>query len=435
MRVRAPLAVLVAAAGLAGCGGCGKGDSGAGPAPPVSAPAPRASSPAAVAELLPRCRASGEKLVVPGEDVVVGDAVLTGDALVAGIVRREGGQRTAGVLRVPLDLSRLDVTPLGAAPGDDPPPSPRLRGGTVVVSSYARRRAGEGDGGSAGASTRRLEVARLEAGGVRPEATVVQQADESLAYDIAWTTSDGPGLVAWDEDAPPLPQQLLVDRGVVKVQLLATGATARIASPDRSDAEAPRLLARAGGYWLAWIARRNEATEDGGAASAVEALAERRAFRWVEIVALDAKGEATSPVRRVSPERGHVASFDLVRSGDQVVVLAQDETAHVENAGERIVRFTVDGERIEGTDVVDGGIGHALADLLVRDGGHFLAFLDRDEHAHLLPLGPALAAAGPTTAEPVLDAARVLGLAPPDSLFAVATTPAGGAELRRFTCR
>ena len=34
-----------------------------------------------------------------------------------------------------------------------------------------------------------------------------------------------------------------------------------------------------------------------------------------ELVALDAKGEATSPVRRISPEKGRVASFDLVRTG------------------------------------------------------------------------------------------------------------------------
>ena len=90
---------------------------------------------------------------------------------------------------------------------------------------------------------------------------IVQQADESLAYDIAWPEShQGPAIVAWDEDAPPRPGGLLSDRGVVKVQLLGVGAKSRVASPESSDAEAPRLIARRNGYWLAWLARRAEPT-------------------------------------------------------------------------------------------------------------------------------------------------------------------------------
>jgi hypothetical protein len=285
----------------------------------------------------------------------------------------------------------------------------------------------------------------------------VQQADESLAYDLAWPDGAGaaPPIVAWDEDAPLLAGQLIADRGVVKVQILGAGKP-RVASPDTSDAEAPRLLARRGGYWLAWLARRAEPGDDAGAAAA-EGPAERRAYRWVELVALDAKGEATSPVRRITPEKGRVASFDLVTvapspsagagGGDpKLVVVVQDEAAVAEGAGERIVRYTIDGakDRIESGEVLDGGVGHALADLLPVAGGdastsrpaRWLSFTDTQEHAHLAPLGASLALSGAPTLEPSLDGTRIVASGPAgDVVYAVGPAAPAGVELRRLVCR
>jgi hypothetical protein len=309
--------------------------------------------------------------------------------------------------------------------------------------SWFARRAGAGTGVDAGSmgATRTLEIARLEPSGLVAEASVAQQADESLAYDVAWPDGEGAGLVAWDEDAPAAVAQALGDRGVVKVQLLGAGKKAHVASPEKSDAEAPRLLARPGGYWLAWLARRPEASEDAGPNGNPEGPGERRAYRWVELVALDANGEPTSPVRRVSPEKGHVASFDLAVTGGQLVVIVQDEAAHAEGAGERIVRYGLDVEKVDAVDLLDGGVGHALADLLPQVGeGRWLAFMDLQERAHLVPLGASLRVVGPATAEPALDGARVLAAVPPDALYAigpagVAAARGGRVELRRFICR
>jgi hypothetical protein len=238
---------------------------------------------------------------------------------------------------------------------------------------------------------------------------------------------------------------MLADRGVVKVQILGDPRPkARVASADTTDAEAPRLLAKKGGYWLAWLARKPEAMEDAGVAQ--EAPGERRAYRWVELVALDAKGEPTSAVRRVSPEKGHVASFELAAAGtDGLVVVVQDETAQAEGAGERVVRYAVEGEKTtESGDLLDGGVGHALAELVADDGApssaRWLAFTDTQEHAHLVPLGPALRLAGPATTEPSLDGARLVASSPPDLVYAIgsyggADTVAGRVELRRLVCR
>jgi hypothetical protein len=426
-------------------------------APPLPASSAPASAAAVVAESLPRCRADGARVAIPGDEVVTGDAAVASDALLVGVVRREGNKRVASIVRTSLDLASVKVIDVGAALGDDPPPSPRMRGATALVASFARAKVGAGAdagaGGSAGAgagATRVLEIARIEAAGLVAEGSVVQQADESLAYDVAWASDDkGVPLVAWDEDAPPKLGALTADRGVVKVQLLGPGAKARVASPETSDAEAPRLLPRKGGWWLAWLARRPEAGEDAGANGAAEGPGERRAYRWVELVALDAKGEVASPVRRVSPEKGRVASFDLAaaKSGGadaQLVIVVQDEAAHAEGAGERIVRYAIDGEKIEAADLLDGGVGHALAELLPQAGDagavRWLVFTDTHEHAHLVPLGPQLRLAGAATTEPSLDGARVVATAAPDVVYAVgsagATDAAGGRlELRRLVCR
>ncbi|MBS2017166.1 MAG: hypothetical protein JST00_30050 [Deltaproteobacteria bacterium] len=421
------------------------------PAPSSSAPLASAPAPSVVAESLPRCRTEGARLALPGDDVVVGDAVVTADALWVGVVRREGTKRLASLVKASLDLASQKVIDVGPSVGDDPPPSPRMARGAIHVAYFGR-------------APRKLQLAKVDAaaGAVgKTDVTIAQQSDESLAYDIAWPEGDGAPLVAWDEDAPPstdvskVPVVGLPDRGIVRVQLAAEGAKSRVASPESSDAESPRLLPRRGGFWLAWLARRPEPREDGGVRA--EGPGEHRAFRWVEIVALDAKGEATSPVKRVSPERGRVVSFELARSGNEtdLVVLVQDEAARAEGGGERLVRYGVEGEKaekIEGSELVDAGVGQALAELVPAPSAappsRWLSFADVQERTHLLPLAPAVRAAGAATAEPGLDGARVLASGAGDILFAVgpANGEVGGragaaakagdrVELRRLSCK
>jgi len=462
---RVVLAVsALALSALTACNGCQKGEpspvtssSGQGPLSSASAPA---AMPSVVAEALPRCRVDGVRLAIPGDDVVAGDGVMAADAVFVGVIRRDGGRRLASVVRASLDLASMKAIDVGVSLGEDPPPSPRAHGGSVFVASYARSKPGADRGAdagpSAGAMTRLLEVARIDGASLVREGTIVQQADESLAFDVEWPSGGTTGaaaapLVAWDEDAPLGAGQLLADRGVVKVQVLG-GPKARVASPDTTDAEAPRLLAKRGGYWLAWLARRPETTEDAGVAA--EGPGEQRSYRWVELVSLDAKGEPTSPVRRVTPEKGRVASFDLVHAAPdagsaepRLVLLVQDEAAHAEGAGERIVRYVLDGprDRVESGDLLDGGVGHALVDLLTTPDEarvpRWLAFSDLQEHTHVVPLGPALVLGAAPTAEPSLDGARVVASgAAAEVLYAVggaggADSGGGRLELRRLVCR
>lgn len=444
---RAPqrLALAVAFA-LGACrGSCGSSTS---PATTAASSAEEAGADdaAASAEPAPRCRADGAPIVVPGEDVVVGEAVTTVRALFVGAARRSGGRHVASVVEAPLDLSSVRAIDVGLAAGDDPPPALRVHDGAVFAAFFARKPPGDGGAraipvGTPGI-TRQLDVVRIEGGGGAPSpiGSVAQHADESMAFDLAWSSGAASPLVAWDEDAPPSDGTAESIRGIVKVQLLG-GAPARVVSPETTNAEAPRLLARAGGFWLAWLASKPEkasppgdASAEGGAPS-IEGPGERRTSRWVEIVALDAKGEATSPVRRASPSNGHVVAFDLASGpGDHLQLVVQDETATAEGAGGRIVRYAADA----GAELVDGGVGRALADLGLgeTDAGapRWLAWTDTQDRARLAPLGasPPFTVAAPSSAEPSLDGVRLVA-ASPEAVYGAAFT--NGVSLRRFACR
>lgn len=428
--------------GLSACGSCSKSDPGG------TTPSASAASSGAVAELLPRCRGEAQRLTIPGEDVSVGDVALGPSGLLVGLIRTLGGKRVASVMHASLDLASSRVVDVGPAFGDDPPPSPRWNGSSPYVAFLVRPPT---DGG---ARLRALRIARIEESALgRVEATIVQQADESTAFDVAWSEG-GVGLTAWDEDAPSNADASVPtapERGLVKVERLPVpgsageGAARRVASPETSDAEQPRLIARPSGFWLAWLARRPE-----GEAYSVEGPGEPRAFRWVEVVALDVKGDPVGPVRRVSSEKGRASAFDLARDGADLVVMVQDEAAPSEGAGARIVRHRV-GEKLESADVVDAGVGHALADLVPSgtqtDAARWLAWTDTSEHTHMTPLGPGLVAVGRTSTEPSLDGARVLAAAPSDGIYALVgageTSPSGDRqnaarprpELRRFVCK
>lgn len=433
--MRAPQLLAVFGIGLAACGSCRKDGDGAAPVPSATA---SASSAAVVAEPLPRCRRGTEKLPIAGEDVVVGDVAIGPTGLLAGVVRMNAGKRVASVLRTTLQLDSASFEDVGTSIGDDPPPSPRWNGSRPWVAYFAGRAV---DGGT---KQRELVVTTMGEGGASRPVRIFQQADESTAFDVAWAESSA-GLVAWDEDGVPLAPEggpppkkgaEPIGRGIVKVQALVDGATPRTVSPDTSDADSPRLVPRAGGgFWLAWLARRPEEEAPG-----IEGPGEPRQFRWVEVMALDAKGETAGPVRKVGSEKGRAVAFELARSGADLVVMVQDDIAASDGA--RILRHKLaETGKPETAEIVKDGVGHALADLVPAaastESSRWLAWSDTNEHTHLTQLGPGLVAQGKPSSEPTLEGARVLASSG-DTLFALAGVDLGATraqpELLRFVC-
>jgi hypothetical protein len=419
---RGVLVLLLSGACAAGCGSCSDKSSEATKPAPSSGPSASAST-MAFAEALPRCRADGPKMSIEGEDVVVGDAVVEGEEIFVGLARRKGtAGRVGSILRVKTDLTGGRVIDIAPIHGDGASPSVFFKDGKPLVVFNVRK---EIEAGTT-RGMRELRIAPLEDNGIGAlAASITQQADESTSFDVAWP------LVAWDEDALVPQGKFIPDHGVVKVQSLPDGKP-HVVSPDTTDAETPKLAPRGGkggGWWVAWVARKPE-VEDAG--WRIEGAGDLRAWRWVEIVALDGSGEVASPVRRVTPEKAHVVAFDFASAGERgesLAVIVQDEGAASEGGGSRVSRYVIESDRVGATEILDGGLGHALADLVPAADAGWLAWKDNHDHAWIVPASASFVPTAKPTAEATLDGARVLAAAGRSQIFVTS-----GGELRRFTC-
>ena len=418
---RAGFVVLVF---LGGCGSCSDKSSDATKSAASSSSTstgPSASGSAgtmAFAEALPRCRADGPKTAIEGEDVIVGDATVINDEIFVGLTRRKGtAGRVGSILRVKTDLASSKVIDIAPIFGDGAAPNVFLKDGKPFVAWNLRK---EIEAGTT-RGMRELRIAPLEESGPGAlSASITQQHDESTAFDIAWP------LVAWDEDALVPEGKFIPDRGVVKVQTLPDGKP-HVVSPEATDAETPKIAPKkGGGWWVAWAARKPE-VEDAG--YRLEGAGDLRAWRWVEIVALDANGEVASPVRRVTSDKAHVVTFDFVTADGTLAVIVQDEGAANEGGGSRVARHVVESDRISSTESVDGGLGQALADLVPAADAGWIAWKDPHDHAWIVPASASYVPSGRATAEAALDGTRVVAAAGPGQIFVTS-----GGELRRFAC-
>ena len=118
----------------------------------------------------------------------------------------------------------------------------------------------------------------------------------------------------------------------------APRALAPLDLPGTSDAEAPVLRTRPGGFWLAWISEKPAA--DAGAREAEAAGEETRPLaagpRVLNVALLTAEGRPSGSPRSVSGEAAHVIAFDAVTLPDGALGLAwrEDEAAPgVESGG------------------------------------------------------------------------------------------------------
>jgi hypothetical protein len=329
-------------------------------------------------------------------DLEIGEAVEETDGIAVGVLRRSGGALVAGVSRVRGGTQRF--VPLGAPLGDAPPPRPFVTRAGLFAAFYGRP--------SKPTGTRALTFVRFSGEQPSPVYTLAEQNDDSMAFDVAF--GDRSGVFAWDEDAIGL------RRGNVKVVVLSPEGKElrgpRIASPDDTDAERPRVVARRGGFWLVWVARRLEGDEGRDGGHRDEAPALRRAFEWLEVVALDEGGEAAGPVRRLTSVKGHVSVFDLaVRVGtDTVDIVARDDDQAVDGAGGRLVRVSVRPDGVEGPTAIVAEVGRGVPDFLVLGTSTWLFFTEPSDRLRLIPLDAARIPAASPSLEKALDRGRPL---------------------------
>jgi hypothetical protein len=381
----------------------------------------------------PHCRITGiGKLGGPdeGQDLDVGDGLLTPGAALVGVSRTTGGSRLASVLRVPRQ-GEATFTDLGRISKDVPPPALFARDDDLFAVARVSPDAVNGDGGSGiVAEARGATVFRIAGTSFEPLITLPPGgADPSAIAAVAAPVSSPLGAVlVWDEDAPR-PASAMADlsanappnvRGTIRVALigpdLRTLLRVDVASPDTTDAERPRVALRDGGFWVAWIARQTEPRKD--AAPEIEGPGQDRAYRWVEVVALDLQGKARGPIRRLTSATGHASGFVMAAKGTSAESLASSLDVYVglddepsEGSGGGITRVTVGPDGTAHTvPLVSDGVARDAAPWRIGEAsGGWLLYLDAAggaEHLRSFPLDGEGNPAGPSSLEPVLDDAR-----------------------------
>lgn len=388
-------------------------DAGAG-----TASAGEAGSTARPAVVPARCKATGAgvALVDAGgaDDLEIGDAVAVADGWAVGIVHKVGGSRMAAVAFLGAEATGGRVVDLAPTLGDAPPPHLAARAQDLLAASYVVSKRND---------VRELALYAVpKAGDPRVVATIPQQRDDSLAFDLS------PGLVVWDEaTSGPSP------RGVIRVADLLAGdqlGPVHDASPADSDAEMPRLAPAARGTTVFWLSRRPEAQARDAAPG--EAVGDVRAYSWLE--------SSGTPPRRLTSTSGHVSAYDvqpLPREQGDVIAVARDDGEAVDGSGGALLRIRVHaGGGADPPLALPGdGLGRG-APVFVDAPVAWLSWIGPHEEARLLPLDESGTPVAPPSAEPELDDARPLAFlqgAQPPRILAAAPGDAA-AQLRVLAC-
>jgi hypothetical protein len=210
--------------------------------------------------------------------------------------------------RVGADDAPTELVELGRIHGEVLPP--RLAGDAGDLWVVLQ------DGTAAG---RELRVAHFEGNGLgapRWRLGPLQPNAESSAFDIA-ASGDAALLVYEDWSAADRHGRILaarVAREPAGEQRLEGSPVTQVGS----DAEAPRVSARPGGYWLAWLVnapapaagRATAGSEEASEPTAPDAYA----TRWLSVARLDPGGAIRGPTVRLTGKSERVVGFDLTTS-------------------------------------------------------------------------------------------------------------------------
>lgn len=387
--MRRALAALLLSLALAGCK----------KSPSVAEPAAEASDESSGRS---RCAVIGEPFVVGEREVVVegepseqllpfssevGEAVAyeAGFAVSATFVR--GKEKVSGVVTLGKDGRGARFLELGEARGDMGPPHLAARSSSLFVALVEPAKDG-----------RLIRLGKVEGEKIAFGGSVREKRDESLALDLAVGLRSG--LLAWDEET----QQ---GGGIVLVsfdpQTAALTGQARMVSDPSLLAESPKLLARQGGFVLAYVVRREGGEE---AASEDRFETEEQGFRSIEAVFLDEKGEREGKALALTPREGHVAAFDisLLSDGGLAVVWREDDGPSGSGGG-RVLRALVrDGSVSEPVALAEEKVGSGAPGIL----GDWLAISDSTDSTRLGKLSPSFELEGSLATEEAIGQGEVL---------------------------
>jgi hypothetical protein len=268
-------------------------------------------------------------------------------------------------------------------------------------------------------------------------ADVTEGRDDSDAFSLE--LGDKVAVFAWDE------WDTKAEHSAIRAVTFSPSDPSKLSAPlvlsgAKEDAEAPAVVARAGGFWAAWIANTKRATDqkDRGASNDTSEPVDLGP-RYVSVEPLDADGKSIGAPIAVTPKDGHVLGFDLSTSKDGSVLVAyRDDTTSPATAG-GIVHLSLvrAGGSVEARTVTDENVGAGTPSLLadaapLTETHGWLALTDEADAVRLVALD------GEGRAEDALAVEPALGISEPLALRAgrVLVSRSHGArlDLAVFAC-
>jgi hypothetical protein len=312
--------------------------------------------------------------------VEVGEGAAYDGGFAVGALREAEGGSVAFVALLGPDGKDGKLVRLARSRGDMDPPVVAGSGRSVLAAMFEPNAAG-----------RAIKIARVTDGEVAWGPELSEGRDESLAVDMA--VSGARALIAWDDVTKDHDRGAVMLSSLDPKELKATAARP-VSKPD-ADADSPRLVARPGGFWLAYVSRAegratakpgkpdaarpsdtrdkgdkgdkpkppSPADDDEGEAQGGQAI--ERA--WVEVVPLDESGTPTGTPQRVTPKDGHVLAFDIVVADEGAALVAwrDDDTPSGSSGGTvTMARVALGGSVGEAKVIADEGVGTGVPSLL-----------------------------------------------------------------------
>lgn len=421
--------------------GCDRDD------PPEPKPTASASASPAAA-LPPRCAlvergasfTIGERPAATGDGgsddialpfaVELGSAAVRPDGFAVSGQRTEAGKTLSFVALVGKRGASGRLVELGRVHGGAEPPRLAAKGARLVAAVP--------DSDAAGGTLRLASIS--DAGGrvdVTWGAEVSEGHDQSPAFDVA--LGGDRGALVWD----------VFDKKAGKASVLGASFSAndvsnvtreRRLSPEDDDAEMPRLVARPGGFWLAWISGSppaDEKTSDAGSPAPPQLLELGR--RALKLMPLDANAAPTASPIAITRADAHVLVYDLAVGprGHALLAWRDDDTAPGAEARTVYLAKVAAGGGLDTSRIENEEVGAGVPVLLVPPGkppAKLLAWLALAGLGNATRLGNLSAdlGLGELAAEPVVNNAEPL--AARDDQLLIAQPRGLAAELSVVRC-
>jgi hypothetical protein len=304
----------------------------------------------------------------------VDSAFALGNDFAVGGLSTHRATTEAFLALVPLDGSPGRRVGLGAVHGDVDPPLVTGQSDTLLV-AVADMDAGGG----------MLRVSAVDGGAAKPHGELSITGVEHDAG-AAFAAGEHGALLVWG--ARGKHGTVLKTLAVNPDKLSGTPAGDELKGSD--DAESPVLVARPGGFWLAWVAEQaasplhtDAGAHDAGAHDAPSDGPERLVdvgSRTLMVLSLDANGKPTGAPHAVSGARAHVVGFSAALLPDAALSLTwreDDAAPGVESGPPELARVGLDGA-VQRAKVEDEELSAGLPSLLAdpKPGGDVWVALD-----------------------------------------------------------